>query len=39
MTLGVSHGDEVILAAEGEGAEAALDTLTTLLEQDLDAAG
>jgi phosphocarrier protein HPr len=37
MTLGVSHGDEVVLAAEGEGADAALDALTALLESDLDA--
>jgi phosphocarrier protein HPr len=39
MTLAVSHGDEVVLAAEGDGAEAALDTLAELLERDLDAAG
>jgi phosphocarrier protein len=38
MTLGVSHGDEVVLAAEGDGAGAALDALARLLEQDLDAA-
>jgi phosphocarrier protein HPr len=37
MTLGVSCGDEVVLAAVGDGADAALDKLTTLLEQDLDA--
>ena len=37
MTLGVSHGDEVILAADGDGAEEALDTLTALLQADLDA--
>jgi phosphocarrier protein HPr len=37
MTLGVSQGDEVILAADGDGADAALDTLTALLEKDLDA--
>jgi phosphocarrier protein HPr len=37
MTLGVSHGDEVILAAEGDGADAALEALTALLERDLDA--
>ena len=36
MTLGVSQGDEVVLAAEGDGADAALDTLTALLEMDLD---
>ncbi len=37
MTLGVSHGDEVVLAAQGDGADAVLDALTELLEQDLDA--
>ena len=37
LTLGVTHGDEVVLAAEGEGADEALDTLVALLEQDLDA--
>jgi phosphocarrier protein HPr len=36
MTLGVSHGDEVVLAAEGDGADAALAALTELLERDLD---
>ena len=29
-------GDEVVLAAEGEGAEAALDELEALLQRDLD---
>ena len=37
MALGVEHGDEVVLSAEGEGAEAALETLGDLLETDLDA--
>ena len=37
MTLGVSYGDKVILTAEGDGADAALDALTALLERDLDA--
>jgi phosphocarrier protein len=37
LTLGVAHGDQVILHADGEGAEQTLDTLATLLEQDLDA--
>jgi phosphocarrier protein HPr len=37
MTLGVSHGDEVVLAADGDRADAVLDALTDLLEQDLDA--
>ncbi|NED95406.1 HPr family phosphocarrier protein [Phytoactinopolyspora alkaliphila] len=37
MTLGVEQGDEVILAAEGKDASAALDALGSLLEKDLDA--
>jgi phosphocarrier protein len=37
LTLGVGHGEEVVLAAEGDGAEEALDELVALLEQDLDA--
>ncbi|MEV4734312.1 HPr family phosphocarrier protein [Saccharopolyspora aridisoli] len=36
MTLGASHGDEVILAAEGEGAEAALDEVAKLVATDMD---
>ncbi|MGI8307312.1 HPr family phosphocarrier protein [Saccharopolyspora sp. ASAGF58] len=36
MTLGAGHGDEVVLAAEGEGAEAALDHLARLVASDLD---
>ena len=39
MTLGVEHGDEVILSADGEGAEQSLDALVALLEVDLDAQG
>ncbi len=39
MTLGVEHGDEVTLSAEGEGAEESLDALVALLEIDLDAQG
>ncbi|WP_017595859.1 HPr family phosphocarrier protein [Nocardiopsis potens] len=38
MALGAGHGDTVTLAAEGEGAEAALDGLAELLGRDLDAA-
>lgn len=38
LSLDVRHGDEVILRADGAGAEAALDTLTKLLATDLDAA-
>ncbi|MGI8626575.1 MAG: HPr family phosphocarrier protein [Geodermatophilaceae bacterium] len=37
MTLGAEHGDEVVLSAEGEGAEAALDALAELIAQDQDA--
>ena len=36
LTLGVDHGDTITIAAEGEGAEAALDKLVELLETDLD---
>jgi phosphocarrier protein HPr len=37
MALGAKHGEEIVLAAEGDGAEAALDSLVALLERDLDA--
>ncbi len=37
MSLGAAHGDVVTLAAEGDGAEAALAELVALLETDLDA--
>lgn len=37
LTLGVGHGDEVVLAADGDGADAALDGLADLLASDLDA--
>ncbi|MFJ5957804.1 HPr family phosphocarrier protein [Paenarthrobacter sp. NPDC092416] len=37
MTLGAAKGDVVVLRAEGEGADAALDALVALLETDLDA--
>ena len=36
MTLGAEHGDEVVLAAEGEGAEAALDEVAELVSSELD---
>lgn len=36
LSLGVGHGEAVTLAAEGDGAEAALDELAALLETDLD---
>lgn len=37
MGLGARHGETVTLAAEGDGAEQALDELVALLETDLDA--
>jgi phosphocarrier protein len=37
LTLGVAHGDEVVLQAEGDGADEALDQLAGLLAQNLDA--
>ncbi|RAN78625.1 HPr family phosphocarrier protein [Bacillus sp. SRB_336] len=37
MTLGAEHGSVVVLRAEGEGADAALDKLVEMLETDLDA--
>ena len=36
LSLGIAHGDEVVLAAEGDGADAALDSLVALLATDLD---
>ncbi|WP_380169813.1 HPr family phosphocarrier protein [Kineococcus sp. DHX-1] len=37
MGLGAKHGDQVTLTAEGEGADAALDSLVALVETDHDA--
>ena len=37
MALGAKHGEEVVLSAEGDGADAALDQLVELLSRDLDA--
>ena len=37
MALGATHGEEVVLTAEGDGAEQALDGLVALLSRDLDA--
>ncbi len=37
MALGAKYGEEVELSAEGEGADAALDSLVALLSRDLDA--
>ncbi|RRR98589.1 HPr family phosphocarrier protein [Glycomyces terrestris] len=37
VSIGAKYGDEVVLRAEGEGAEAALDALATVLATDQDA--
>jgi phosphocarrier protein HPr len=37
MTLAAGHGDEVIISAEGEGAEAAVQAVAELVASDLDA--
>jgi phosphocarrier protein HPr len=37
LTLDAKGGDEVVLSAEGEGADAALDALAELVASDLDA--
>jgi phosphocarrier protein HPr len=37
MTLGAEHGTEVVLTAEGEGAEEALDTLVEVVQTNYDA--
>ena len=37
LTLDVRHGDEVVLTADGDGADAALDALQALLQIDHDA--
>ncbi|MDO5745315.1 MAG: HPr family phosphocarrier protein, partial [Micrococcaceae bacterium] len=39
MALGAKHGEEVVLTAQGDGAEEALDSLVQLLARDLDAEG
>ncbi len=36
LSLGIGHGEEVKLQAEGDGAEQALDTLAEFLGRDLD---
>lgn len=36
MTLGASHGDEVVLSADGDGAETALEQIAELVGSDLD---
>lgn len=37
LCLGARQGEQVVLTAEGEGAEKALDSLAELLSRDLDA--
>lgn len=37
ISLGIDHGDEVVLSAEGEDADAALDALEAMLLEDHDA--
>ncbi|WP_370948044.1 HPr family phosphocarrier protein [Amycolatopsis sp. cg5] len=37
MSLGVGGGEEVVVSADGEGAERALEAITALLAEDLDA--
>ncbi|RJQ82397.1 HPr family phosphocarrier protein [Amycolatopsis panacis] len=36
MTLAAAFGDEVVISAEGEGAEAAVDAVAKLVSTDLD---
>lgn len=36
LTLGADHGDEVVLRAEGDGAEESVAALAALLERNLD---
>jgi len=36
LSLGVGHGEQVTISAEGDGADAALDELVKVLETDLD---
>ena len=37
MALGAKHGESVVLTADGDGADAALEGLVELLSRDLDA--
>lgn len=37
MSLGAGHGEDVVLTADGEGADEALESLVALLSRDLDA--
>ena len=36
LSLGIGHGEEVTLSAEGDGADAALESLAVVLNTDLD---
>ncbi len=36
LSLGIGHGESVVLAADGDGADSALDELAELLNTDLD---
>ena len=36
LSLGIAHGETVTIAAEGDGAESALDSLAEVLNTDLD---
>jgi phosphocarrier protein HPr len=38
LSLGAKNGDEIVLQADGDGAEAALDALVVVVEQDHDEA-
>jgi phosphocarrier protein len=38
LSLGIGHGEVVTISAEGDGADQALDSLTDLLNTDLDQA-
>lgn len=37
ISLGIEHGDQITLVAEGDNADAVLDELATLLTTDMDA--
>lgn len=37
MTLAAAYGDEVVISAEGDGAEAAVEAVAELVATDLDA--
>jgi phosphocarrier protein HPr len=37
ISLGINHGDEITLSAEGENADAVLDSLVEILTTDMDA--